>query len=205
MLDHIPKSIIEFKNEDMIRLPNQEEVKRVVFELNGSSACGPYSFSSLFFRSCWEIVGKMLPNWWELYFMGRNCLNTLLTQIWYYYPRRRKWRTLRPISLSSFTNKIISRVIHERLLIVLPKIISQKQSDFVKERSITENVLLSQEIIRDINRRKTNVNDVVKLDMAKAYNRVSWIFLTKVLRKFCFSEVVIDMVWRLMSNNLYSV
>jgi len=34
---------------------------------------------------------------------------------------------------------------------------------------------------------------------------VSWIFLTKVLRKFGFSEFIIDMVWRLISNNWYSI
>lgn len=40
----------------------------------------------------------------------------------------REFSDLRPISLSSFTNKIISRVIHGRLMKVLPKIISQNQS-----------------------------------------------------------------------------
>ncbi|WMV44062.1 hypothetical protein MTR67_037447 [Solanum verrucosum] len=40
--------------------------------------------------------------------------------------------------------------------------------------------------------------------MAKAYDRVSWIFLTKVLRKFGFSERMINMIWRLTSNNWYS-
>lgn len=48
-------------------------------------------------------------------------------------------------------------------------------------------------------------NVVVKLDMAKAYDRVSWTFLIKVLRKFGFSEVLIDMIWRLVANNWYSV
>lgn len=49
------------------------------------------------------------------------------------------------------------------------------------------------------------MNVVVKLDMAKAYDRVSWIFLMKVLRKFGFSEVIIDMVWRRIFNNCYYV
>lgn len=41
--------------------------------------------------------------------------------------------------------------------------------------------------------------------MKKAYDRVSWIFLTKVLRRFEFSEILIDRVWRLVANNWYSV
>jgi len=95
---------------------------------------------------------------------------------------------LRPISLSNFSNKILSRIIHERIVAVLPGIISTNQSGFVKGRSITDNVLLAQEIVRDINRRNKLHNVVVKLDMAKAYDRVSWKYLVRVMRKFGFSE-----------------
>lgn len=42
---------------------------------------------------------------------------------------------------------------------------------------------------------------VIKLDMAKAYDRVSWLFLTKVLRQMEFGEVFVDMIFRLVSNN----
>ncbi|KAK6791733.1 hypothetical protein RDI58_010814 [Solanum bulbocastanum] len=71
----------------------------------------------------------------------------------------------------------------------------------MKGRSIAKNVLLAQEIIRDINKRNKNHNVVVKLYMTKVYDRVSWIFLTKVMRAFGFDKRIIDMVWRLMSNN----
>lgn len=80
---------------------------------------------------------------------------------------------LRPISLSTFANKIISTVLHERMSKLLPMMISSNQSDFVKGRSITENIFLAQEIIKDINLRKNNQNIVVKLDMAKTYDRLS--------------------------------
>lgn len=89
-------------------------------------------------------------------------------------------------------------MLHNRLVTVLPFIISQNQSGFVKESNISENILLAQKIIRNINRRNKHINVVVKLDMAKAYDRVSWVFLTKGLRKFGFSEVIIDMVSRLV-------
>ncbi|XP_059314688.1 uncharacterized protein LOC132065353 [Lycium ferocissimum] len=80
-------------------------------------------------------------------------------------------------------------------------IVSNTQTDFVKERSIVENVLLPQEIIRDINKRNKLHNVVVKLDMAKAYDRVSWIYLTKVLKQFGFSDVVIHMSHRFFHSS----
>lgn len=47
-----------------------------------------------------------------------------------------------------------------------------------------ENVLLTQEIITDIRlRTKAGPNVIIKLDMTKAYDRFSWLFLTKMLRK----------------------
>lgn len=79
---------------------------------------------------------------------------------------------LRPISLCNFVNKIFSRMMLERLSKVIPKIIFKNQSDSVKGRSIAENVLLAQELIKDINRKSKHNNVVVKLDMAKAYDRV---------------------------------
>jgi len=66
-------------------------------------------------------------------------------------------------------------------------------------------VLLAQEIIRDISRRNQLYNVVVKLDMTKAYDRVSWKYLVQVLRRFGYSERIIDMIVRLLNNNWYSV
>lgn len=62
-------------------------------------------------------------------------------------------------------------------------------------------MFLAQELIRDIKKKNAHVNIVMKLDMEKAYDKVSWIFLTRVLRTFGFFEVIVDMVWRLVSNN----
>lgn len=63
----------------------------------------------------------------------------------------------------------------------------------------------AQELIRDINKKNQHVNVVVKLDMEKAYNRVSWFFIIKMLRKFGYSKTIIEMIWGLLSNNWYSL
>ncbi|XP_027122034.2 uncharacterized protein [Coffea arabica] len=72
-------------------------------------------------------------------------------------------------------------------------------------RQIFDNVLLAQELITDIGKASRGGNVVLKIDMAKAYDRVSWPFLIQVLRHFDFCEVWIDMIWRLISNVWFSV
>nr|XP_009587095.1 uncharacterized protein LOC104084842 [Nicotiana tomentosiformis] len=83
-----------------------------------------------------------------------------------------------PISLSNFINKGIS---------------------------IFENTLLTQEIVSDIRLRGKPANVVIKLDMAKAYDRVSWKYLLHVLRRMGFAEYFINMIWNLLANNWYYV
>lgn len=56
---------------------------------------------------------------------------------------------MRPISLNNFINNVFFRVIHERLVGMLPNLISDEQADFVKGRSIVKKILLTQEIITD--------------------------------------------------------
>lgn len=80
---------------------------------------------------------------------------------------------LRPISLSNFVNKILSRMFYNRLDKILPRLLSSNQYGFVKGRSITENVLLTKEFIIDIGKREKPANVVLKLDMAKEYDKVS--------------------------------
>ena len=53
----IPKSISDDEIEAMSRLLDQDEVKKVVFALNESIACGPDGFTGHFSKCCWEIIG----------------------------------------------------------------------------------------------------------------------------------------------------
>lgn len=112
---------------------------------------------------------------------------------------------LRPISLSNFINKVISRVLHDRLENILPSLISSNQTGFLKGRSIFENILLTQEIVTDIRLREKPANVVIKLGMTKAYDRVSWKYLLHTLGKMGFSKHYITMIWNLLASNWYSV
>ena len=84
-----------------------------------------------------------------------------------------------------------------RLAPILPCIISPQQSGFVKGWTVSDNFLLAQELITDIGQKCREGNVALKMDMAKADDRMSWAFVIQVLRQFGFGERFIDMVWRL--------
>lgn len=65
--------------------------------------------------------------------------------------------------------------------------------------------MLAQEMLKGIRKPTQGGNVVLKLDMAKAYDRVSWPYLCKLTEKLGFSEVWIDMIHRNISSNWYSL
>lgn len=72
----------------------------------------------------------------------------------------------------------------------ISKIISPQQGAFLLEMNIFENFTLIQEMIQVINRKYGGGNILIKVDMAKAYDRMDWSFLNQVLKKFGFYDKV---------------
>jgi hypothetical protein len=71
---------------------------------------------------------------------------------------------------------------------------------------ITDNVFVAYECTQAIRTRKRKTPlCAIKLDMVKAYDRVEWIFLEKMMRKLGFSEVWVGMVMRCITTIRFSV
>lgn len=81
-----------------------------------------------------------------------------------------------------------------RLKKILDMIISPTQAAFIPGRQITDNVIVGFECIHAINnRRKGKVGQVaMKLDMSKAYDKVEWSFLRRIMDKMDFSSKWIE-------------
>lgn len=176
LLQHIPQIVTSEQKELLRRSPDEIEVNEAIFALNGGSASGPDGFTGAFYQSYWEIIKEDVISVVKGYFGGYTLPKFVTHTNLVLLPKKdqvNSFSDVRPISLSSFINKVISRVLHGRLVKVLPILISNNQTGFIKGRSIVENVLLAQEIIRDIKLRTKSSNVVIKLDMTKAYDRLS--------------------------------
>ena len=94
----------------------------------------------------------------------------------------------RPISLCNVIYKIISKVLANRLKQVLPHIISPTQRAFVLRRLITDIVLVAYETLHTMHARQKGKKGslALKLDISKAYDRVKWQFLQKIMEKMGF-------------------
>ena len=113
----------------------------------------------------------------------------------------------RPISLSNVVSRIISKVIVNRLKLILPIVISDSQSAFVPNRLITDNTTVAYEILHRMrNRRRGKVGQMaVKLDISKAYDRVEWSFLQGIMQKLGFDPRWVKLAMEMVTTASYSV
>jgi hypothetical protein len=116
-------------------------------------------------------------------------------------------KDLRPISLCNVLYKVVSKVLANRLKVILPEIISPSQSAFVPGRLISDNTLVAYEILHYMrNKRRGNVGyAAVKLDMTKAYDRVEWVFLRDMMSRMGFSQVWIELIMKCVCTVKYKV
>ena len=94
-----------------------------------------------------------------------------------------------------------------RLKAILDEVISPVQSAFVPGRSISDNIRIAYESMHTIKSKKKGKIGycAVKLDMHKAYDRVEWIFLERMLSRLGFHGDFIDLLMACVSSVKYRV
>ena len=69
----------------------------------------------------------------------------------------------------------------DRLKRFLPFIIERNQNAFIGGRSITDNILLAQEMVRGYRRTTLSPRYAMKIDLRKAFDSLAWDFVFDVM------------------------
>jgi hypothetical protein len=181
----------------------EEEVWAAVKDTPGDRSPGPDGFTGIFLRACWQTIKGDIMAVFKAVYLGRTHgfakLNKALITL---LPKKQDASTVqdyRPISLVHCIVKLIAKVMSLRLAPVLPTLVSPNQSAFIKGRAIHDNFMLVQQMAKSFHNANTPTV-LLKLDIARAFDTVSWPFIVELLQHLGFGHIWINIVCLLLST-----
>ena len=105
----------------------------------------------------------------------------------------------RPLSILNTDYKIITKALANRLMYALPHIIYEDQTCNIKGRIIQYNLSIIRDMITYANTTKDKLS-IVSLDQMKAFDKLDWSFLNKILEKFNFGSGFIKWINIIQTN-----
>lgn len=207
------QELIDFRcsvadNDILEKAVTKEEIKKVLFTMPNNKSPGPDGFTSEFYKYVWHIIGEdftaAIQSFFVKGFLPKGLNSTILALV----PKRdngMEMKDYRPISLCNVIYKVISKVLANRLKCILPRVISQNQSAFVKERLLMENVLLATELVKDYHKDSISPRCAMKIDIAKAFDSVQWEFLLNTLQALNLPQRFIHWIRLCITTASFSV
>jgi hypothetical protein len=173
-----------------------EEIKATFFHMPSNKAPGPDGYTAEFFKASWPIVGEEVMDAIKGFFTSGKLLKEVNATILTLVPKKANPSAMgdfRPIACCNVIYKCITKIISNRLLPLLNDLVSLNQSAVIPSRSISENVLLAQELVRNYHKEKGDPRCTLKIDLMKAYDSVNWEFMIHCLH--CFRIPIKFLSW----------
>eukprot|EP00253_Pinus_taeda_P025653 PITA_25653 len=207
ILPLIPKLITPDHNHLLLQPIQLNEVDLAVKNLKSGKAPGLDGFTSDFFHHFWDLIQIEV---WQLVEESRALrwmypgLNATFLALIPKTADANKPKKYRPIALCNITYKIVSKVIANRLKPLLPLLISPEQSGYVEGCQITDGIILTHEILHSLKQSK-KPGMLLKIDLSKAFDSISWLYIQKNLNAFGFDHSWTRWIISLLSSSFFSI
>ncbi|KAJ8026529.1 hypothetical protein HOLleu_31380 [Holothuria leucospilota] len=162
-----------------------EELRVAIDSMLANKSPGIDGLSKEFYKVFFDIIGPdLLSVYNEVFSRGslslsqRTAVITLLPKEGDHLDPANR----RPISLLTVDYKILSKVLQLRISTVMNSVVNPYQTCAVPGRSIHNNLFVLRDVI-DYVGVKGNACAIISLDQHKAFDKVNWAFLFKVLKK----------------------
>lgn len=192
--------VVKVKNADRLALeqePTIHEIFDAIMTMKSGKCPGIDGLPVEFYRTFWPQLKQVLIDLYRKIFAdkkfhlsARQSVITLLGK-----PNRdlsllNNWR---PLSMLNVDYKIWDKLIANRLTTVLPYIIQDCQTGFMKGRNISENLTQLMSIIEHCDYTQSE-SILISYDFFKAFDVVSYSSLYQILEFFNFGPYFIEMV-----------
>ncbi|CAH9141489.1 unnamed protein product [Cuscuta epithymum] len=111
----------------------------------------------------------------------------------------------RPISCTNVLYKIITKILAARIISCLPGLIDLAQGAFVDGRLMFDNIFLAKKLVRGYMRKRISPRCMIKVDLRKAYDTISWSFLDNVLRGLGFPSRFVGWIMECVTTASFSI
>ncbi|KAF7826284.1 Transposon TX1 uncharacterized 149 kDa protein [Senna tora] len=172
----------------------EDECLVALNQMKLDGAPGPDGFNVRFYRKYWDIVKNDVMSMLSSFFHDGSLSDQLNRSYITLIPKTnapQSFKDFRPICLANVSYKLATKVLCNRLKSFLPYLIAPNQSAFLKGRIISDNIMLATELMHKIKSTKSGKSGwcALKLDIQKAYDKLSWNFIEAVLRRMKFPQV----------------
>lgn len=191
------------QKQSLILPVTPEEIRTALFDISKLKAPGPDGYGSGFFTAAWDIVQQDVISAVTDFFVTGKLLKQVNATRVSLIPKKDCPVVVgdyRPIACCNTIYKIISKVLTTRLSQVLSSIVSDNQSAFLSNRAISDNIMLTQDLVRDYHRKGGGPRCLMKLDIQKTYDSVDWNFLKQIMIGLNFPDKFISWIFVCLST-----
>ncbi|GKC78481.1 putative RNA-directed DNA polymerase, eukaryota, reverse transcriptase zinc-binding domain protein, partial [Tanacetum coccineum] len=160
---------------EMIKTVTNQEVKDAIFSMGNDKSPGPDGYTTAFFKEAWDVVANDVTKAVQEFFTNGKLLKELnhtVIALIHKVPSPSRINDYRPISCCNVLFKCISEIISNHIKESLTYLVSPNQYAVVPGRRISDNILLTQELMHNYHLDRGPPRCAFKVDIQKAYDTV---------------------------------
>lgn len=216
-LGHSDEPVMHFNLQDLITPSEdidwmdepfqQQEIDEIVKRLPLDKSPGPDGFNGEFFRKCWAIIKQDFYALYQAFFRDELNLQTINSSFISLIPKKTNplaVNDFRPISLLNSSLKILTKLLANRLQLVIQEMVHANQYGFLKSRTIHDCLAWAFEFLHLCHHSKKEIL-VIKLDFEKAFDRIEHKAILEILKSKGFGPNWLNWTYRILSSGTSSV
>jgi len=191
----------------MVQPFTERDVKLAMFSIDRNKSPGPDGYGSGFFKEACSVIGHEVTSAVLEFFNNGKLLRQVNSTIISLIPKvsvPQYASQFRPISCCNVLYKCISKLICMRLKEIIPTVVAENQAAFVAGRCLTHNILICHDLLRHYNR-KTSPRCLMKIDLRKTYDMISWNFINNVLKGFGFLVYFVKLIMTCVTSTTFTI